>query len=362
MDKRKINYLIYFFLVFALLFFCQQYLLFDERAELLDQHSRIKEELETLQQKIDSLESINKRSFVNVQKVSLPVVFCGDTLDMDNHFLRERVEREFYSLMGNQGQLQLYFKRTERFFPMIEGYLKNARLPEDLKYLSVHESALLPKIRSRSNAVGLWQFMYATGRLYKLKINRYIDERRDPEKATAAAMRLLNDLYKRFKNWPLVLAAYNGGQGRIQQSMKKQNSNSLIDLFLPEETERYYFKIVATKIILSQPEKFGFMFEGHDYFPSTKTVEIEFTIHKNKLTLEEIASAFEMSLVALKEFNPQLINSHLIRGSYKIRIPSENYSRYLENKETGDEGVFSLDARVSANANNSQNPSLSLSR
>ena len=179
---------------------------------------------------------------------------------------------------------------------------------------------------------------------------------------TAAAMRLLNDLYKRFKNWPLVLAAYNGGQGRIQRSIKKQNSNSLIDLSLPEETERYYFKIVATKIILSQPEKFGFRFEEHDYFPLTKTVEIEFTIHKNKLTLEEIATAFEMSLVALKEFNPQLINSHLIRGSYKLKVPTENYSRYVENKETGDEGVFSLNIRLSSGTDKSQSPPLSLSR
>ena len=103
-------------------------------------------------------------------------------------------------------------------------------------------------------------------------------------------------------------------------------------------------------------------FEENDYFPLTKTVEIEFTIHKNKLTLEEIATAFEMSLVALKEFNPQLINSHLIRGSYKLKVPTENYSRYVENKETGDEGVFSLNIRLSSGTDKSQSPPLSLSR
>jgi hypothetical protein len=329
-------------LIFTAIYFAQEYRLFSQRAELSEKHSLIEKELQSLQSKIDQLESTNKRNFVNVQKIPLPLVFCGDTLDMENHFIRERVEREFYSLLGNQGQLQLYFKRTERYLPTIENYLISAGLPEDLKYLSVHESALLPKIRSRSNAVGLWQFMYHTGLMYRLKINRFIDERRDPEKATKAAIRFLGDLYKKLGNWPLVLAAYNGGPGRIQRSMKKQNSNSLIDLSLPEETERYYFKIVATKIILSQPDRFGFTFNGNDFFPTRTTVEVKFTIDKYMMTLEEIAATFEMSQIALKEFNPQLINSHLIRGIYDLKIPRENYYKYLEKIELEDSASKTL--------------------
>jgi hypothetical protein len=246
---------------------------------------------------------------------------------------------------------------------MITSHLIEAALPEDLKYLAVHESALLPKIRSRSNAVGLWQFMYATGRLYKLKINRYIDERRNPEKATKAAVRFLGDLYKQFNSWPLVLAAYNGGQGRLSRSIKKHNSNSLIDLSLPEETERYYFKIVATKIIVSNAEDFGFSLDHDEYFATPEKEEIEFTIHENQMTLEEIASAFNMSIVALKEFNPQLRNTYLPQGKYELNLPVDKYLEYKE-KENGEKlnGAFSLENPHHPNVDDMGSSKLPMSR
>jgi membrane-bound lytic murein transglycosylase D len=283
-----------------------------------------------LQDMQSTLESANKQNFVNAQKIPLPLTFCGDTLDMNNPFIRERVEREFYSLLGNQGQIQLYFKRTERYLPMIEMYLEAAELPDDLKFIAVHESALLPRIKSRSNAVGLWQFMYHTGRLYKLQIDRYIDERRNPEKATQAATRFLSDLYKKFENWPLVLAAYNSGQGRIQRSLKKQSTDEFITLSLPEETERYYFKIVATKIILSDPENFGFKFSGDDYFHVPALVEIEFKIKQSQMNMEKMAEDFGLDLIEFKEFNPQIVANFLPAGLYTLRIPEDKYIAYQE--------------------------------
>jgi hypothetical protein len=326
MEKKKLNIFIVVLLFIVTIVFYQVYYTAKKSEKLSD----LEQDIQSMQQKINQLETLNKKNFVNIQKIPLPLIFCGDTLDMENNFIRERVEREFYSLLGDQGQLQLYMKRTERYLPMITACLEEAGLPEDLQYLSVHESALLPKIRSRSNAVGLWQFMYSTGRLYKLKIDRYIDERRDPEKATKAAVRFLGDLYKQFGRWPIVLAAYNGGQGRLQRSIKKQNSNSLIDLSLPEETERYYFKIVATKIILSNAEAFGFSLEGDEYFPTPEQRHVDFTIHENQMTLERIAEVFDMSIVALKDFNPQLRSTHLPKGTYTLKVPVENYNRYQE--------------------------------
>ena len=329
MEKKKLNLFFILLLIVSTIVFYQSYYTAEKSKKLSD----LEQNVQSLQEKIDQLEALNKKNFVNIHKIPLPLIFCGDTLDLENHFIRERVEREFYSLLGDQGQLQLYMKRTERYLPMISDHLKEAGLPQDLQYLAVHESALLPKIRSRSNAVGLWQFMYATGRLYKLRIDRYIDERRDPEKATMAAVRFLADLYKQFGSWPLVLAAYNGGQGRIQRSIRKQNSNSLIDLSLPEETERYYFKIVATKIILSNAEAFGFSFERHEYFPSPEQRDVEFTISENQMTLEQIAEVFDLSIVALKHFNPKLRDTHLLRGTYQLKIPAENYVKYMESIE-----------------------------
>lgn len=277
------------------------------------------------------LDSVERRSFVNIHKIPLPVVFCGDTLDYSNQLIREKLEREFYSLLGEQGQIQLYLKRSAKYFPMIERHLNHANLPDDLKFLAVHESALLPNIRSRSNAVGLWQFMRQTGQLYKLKINRYIDERRDPEKATMAAIKMLKDLYNIFESWPLVLAAYNGGFGRVRSSIKKNNSMSFVDLSLPEETKRYYFKIIVAKIILSQPEEFGYKFLENDYFRNPDNDEIHFTISKHRMSLTDIARVCGLTIAQFKTYNPQIISSYLPQGLYSIKIPAENYAVYLDN-------------------------------
>ena len=129
----------------------------------------------------------------------------------------------------------------------------------------------------------------------------------------------------------------------MSRSIKKFNSNSLIDLSLPDETERYYFKIVATKIIVSQADKFGFSLASHEYFPSHEKTELEFTISENQMTLEEIASVFDMSIVALKEFNPQLRDTFLPRGTYQLKVPVESYLKYKENEEGKNlNNIFSL--------------------
>ncbi len=334
MTFRKSPLLIWLLALFVLVLIFQEIRFSWDKKYQEAIQTKILGEVDQLEEQIIYLESALDQSFVNAQKIPHPLTFCGDTIDLDNRFIRERVEREFYSLLGNQGQLQLYMKRTKRYLPLFEKHLKEAGMPDDLKYLAVHESALIPKIRSRSRAVGLWQFMYATGRLYKLKIDRYIDERQDPEKATKAAIRFLRDLYKKFGSWPLVLAGYNGGQGRIHRSVRDQKSKNLIDLSLPEETERYFFKVLATKIILSQPESFGFKFEDDDYFDPLSTIKIDFRVTKSKISLEELSKLFEMRIVALKEYNPHIRNTYLPTGLYTFNLPQENYAIYMEKKES----------------------------
>jgi hypothetical protein len=351
MSLKKSPTTIWIISFLVLVFIFQEIRFYSERKYNNAQQSILLNELDQIEEKVANLETSLGRSFVNAQKIPRPLIFCGDTIDLDNHFIRERVEREFYSLLGDQGQLQLYMKRTQKYLPLFEKHLKEAGLPDDLKYLSVHESALIPRIRSRSRAVGLWQFMYATGRLYKLRIDRYIDERRDPEKATKAAIRFLSDLYKKFEKWPLVLAGYNGGQGRIHRSVINQKSNNLIDLSLPEETERYFFKVVATKIILSQPEEFGFKFEDDDYFVSLPTVRIEFKINKSKMSLEEISELFEMPIIAVKEYNPQIRTTYLPMGSYQLNLPEENYAIYVEKMESKQKIPF-VEEEISLNDEN----------
>jgi membrane-bound lytic murein transglycosylase D len=297
----------------------------------------LQQEIIQLQQQVQQAE---QRSYVNSHQLPLPVVFCGDTLDMTNPLIRERLEREFYLLLNEQGQIQLYLKRWARYLPMIENCLKQANLPDDLKYIAIHESALLPNVRSRANAVGLWQFMRATGRLYNLRINRYIDERREVEKATAAAVTMFRDLKNILGNWPLVLAAYNVGIGRVLGEMNRQRTNSFFDLSLPEETERYFFKIVAIRIVLSQPEKFGFQIENDDFYYKDSLENISYRVESQPISIPELAASLGLNSSQLKTYNPHLVNSYLPSGIFELKIPLANYQQYLQRQRKMEE-VFS---------------------
>jgi len=305
---------------------------------IVRQNHLLGEKIDTLKNVISDLETrvfwAERSNNVSQHRLPDQIVFCNDTLDLRNAVIREKVEREFYSLLSKQGQIQLYLKRSLRYLPMIESKLRESGLPEDLKYLAIHESALLPKIRSRSNAVGLWQFMRSTGRLYRLKISRYVDERQDPVKSTDAAIWMLKDLYRKFEDWPLVLASYNGGVNRVQRNIRQQKTSDFIALSLPEETERYYFKIIATKLILGDPVSYGFIIDEDDYFYTPKTRSVDFSIYANQMSLEEIANIAGLDLPYFKHLNPQFINAFLPRGSYTFYIPGDTYPLFVKNAET----------------------------
>ncbi len=302
---------------------------------LFDLNYQFGRQIEELNHRLDGIENrivmVEKRSYVNSHSLPDLVTFCGDTLDLEDPVIRERLEREFYVLLGSQAQIQLYLKRQRRYLPMISRHLRQAGLPDDLKYLAVHESALLPNIKSRSSAVGIWQFMRSTGRLYKLKINSFVDERRDPEKASAAAMNFLKDLHGTFKNWPLAIAAYNAGMGRVRRNMKTQKTDNYFNLRLPEETERYYFKIVATKIILSDAEKYGFRMNENDYFETTPLKSVELKIVSSRMTLDEIAELCELPVSQFKQANPSFVRDFLPQGVYEIKIPQNHYPDFANN-------------------------------
>lgn len=299
------------------------------------QNYLFEQKIDTLTHMVTNLESrlywAGQSYKINQYDLPEQIVFCGDTLRTDDEIYREKIEREFYSLLSKPGQIQLYLKRSLRYLPMIERKLKESGLPQDLKFLAVHESALLPTIRSRSNAVGLWQFMRGTARLYRLKINRYIDERQDPERSTDAAIRMFKDLYRQFSDWALVMAAYNGGVNRIHRSIRQQNTSDYLALSLPEETERYYFQIVATKLILDNPGAYGFMIDEDDYFFTPKIKPVEFAITTSSLSLGDIAAMTGLSLAYFKHLNPQFTNSVLPRGSYTLYIPETEYTLLAKN-------------------------------
>ena len=145
-------------------------------------------------------------------------------------------------------------------------------MPLDLKFLSVVESALNPMAVSRSGAVGLWQFMPATGREYGLKISRYVDERKDPVKSTLAAIKYLKKQYNRYGNWELALAAYNGGPGRVNRAIKRGRSKNFwrIRKYLPRETRNYVPAYIAATYIAN-------FYHMHDLVPIYPDLELQLT-------------------------------------------------------------------------------------
>lgn len=178
--------------------------------------------------------------------------------------MNEHVERwvEFFTTGNGRTRFRIYLERAGAYEEMIRRRLREAGLPEDLLYLAMIESGMNPNAYSRAHAVGLWQFIRGTGRLYDLEIGYWLDDRRDPFKATDAAVAHLKDLYEDYGSWYLAAAAYNGGPGRVNRGIARTGSNDFWDLsdarVLRRETRNYVPKLIAATLIAKNPERYGF--------------------------------------------------------------------------------------------------------
>ncbi len=225
----------------------------DQELQSTEQEMCSDQELSALGQTGMWNETYPPMSFDPTENVSFdfPVVL-NKQVEMYLHFFQN----------GFREQFAHWLQRAAAYMPMMEASLAEAGLPRDLVYLAMIESGYNPLACSRSMAVGLWQFMEGTGLQYNLGIDKYIDERRDPEKSTQAAAAYLADLYKEFGDWHLAVAAYNGGPGKIRNGLSRYNVNNFWELankdYLALETKRYVPKLIAALIIAKQPEKFGF--------------------------------------------------------------------------------------------------------
>lgn len=248
------------------------------------------------------------------------IVFCGDTVRMDNFDLRERLDRELIVNTYRHSATIQYLKRAKRFFPAIEKALAENNIPDDMKYLCVAESGLA-QVTSRSGAKGFWQFMPPTAKEYGMKINAEIDERMNVEKSTAAACKYLSIAYTKFNDWFLAAASYNRGMGGIQKDLSTQQVNSYFDLQMPEETNRYVFRIIALKIVMENPEAYGFYPEEFELYEPIKTrsITVDYSIPNLAEWAKENGSTYRM----LRLLNSWIIANKLtFRGeAYKIQLP-----------------------------------------
>ena len=252
--------------------------------------------------------------------------FCGEEVPLHLFYVRERLERELLINTYRHSTTLLQLKRTTRWFPVMEPIMEQYGLPEDFKYLAMIESELTNAV-SPSKAVGFWQFLEGTGKEYNLEINREVDMRYNVEKETVAACKYLKDSYRKFGSWISAAAAFNCGNGRISRTLDDQRVDSYFDMLLPEETQRYVYRILALKLITENPEKYGFQIGDNGWYRpyEYKTVTVTESIHNLMDFAFEQGTNYKM----LKYFNPWLRSNSLTVSagkSYEIKIPTGKYA------------------------------------
>lgn len=225
---------------------------------------------------------------------------------------------------------------AEYYFPMFEEALDQYDMPLELKYLAVVESALNPSARSRVGAQGLWQFMYATGKMNGLKVSSYVDERNDPIKATHAACKYLTTLYSIFGDWNLALAAYNSGPGNVNKAIRRsggQKNYWAIRPYLPRETQGYVPAFIAVNYIMNYAsEHYIFPLNVKRSYFSCDTVTI-----KEKISFEQISKLINIDEEELAFLNPAFRYKVVpkVEGNfYKLILPSENVGLFTANEDS----------------------------
>lgn len=263
----------------------------------------------------------------NVYALQVPanLDFSGEKMPLKNPDILERMDKELLVNTYWQSNGLLMFKRSKKYFPIIEPILAKNGIPDDFKYLAVIESGLTNAV-SPAGARGVWQIMPATGKENGLEINDNIDERYHLEKSTEVACKYLLKSKEELGSWTLAAAAYNAGNSGISKYLREQNVKNYYDLLLGEETGRYIFRIVALKEILNNPAIYGFNFREKDLYTNVPTYKVEVNTEITDFT--KFAEQYGINYKILKIHNPWLREPRLNNRSgkkYTIEIPEKGY-------------------------------------
>ncbi len=263
------------------------------------------------------------------------LMLCDKKVPIYRGDVRERFEREFFQLLENKGLLTVVIKRYYKYLPMISEEIQRMGVPSDLIYLAVTESYLNPRAVSRANAAGMWQFIKETGKREGLLVNDHIDERFNMKKATRSALTHLKKLNAEFNDWLLAMCAYNAGPGRVREVIENQATRDFFDMYLPEETERYVFRVLALKEIIANRERYGIKINDKDlYRPailSEVTIEASREFHSYIL-----AKAMDTPYRTFRINNLHLRRYNLPRGIYRINVPVEKKEIFIKKMKTYD--------------------------
>jgi len=241
-------------------------------------------------------------------------------MPLENGAVAEQLDRELTFLAWDHAQVFMWIKRAGRFFPMIEEKLREAGMPDDIKYLAVAESSLLNEIRSVAGAVGPWQFIASTGSNHGLRKDQFFDERLDFERSTEAAIKYLQNLKEMFGSWTLALAAYNCGEVRLKKDIEMQKVADYYRLDLAKETERFIYRIAAIKVILENPDQYGYIVDKDRVYKPIPSDSLSVSVQA-PMHMTDLALAIGTDYRVIKELNPQIMGSHLPAGAYTIRVP-----------------------------------------
>jgi membrane-bound lytic murein transglycosylase D len=248
--------------------------------------------------------------------------FAGEEVPLERWDIKERLDRELLLNSYNQANIIFLMKMANRYFPVISERLKANGVPDDFKYLCIAESNLIAGAISRSGAVGFWQFMNATAPGYGLTANSLVDERMDLVKSTDAACKYLKNAYAKFGSWTGAAASYNCGMGGYNGQATFQQTTNYYDLHLPEETNKYIFRILAFKHILENATSLGFNVSADELYKEIPYRSV--TVSSSISNLAEFAIDNGTTYKVLRLMNPWIREKSLSVSngkSYEVKLP-----------------------------------------
>jgi hypothetical protein len=287
----------------------------------------LEKRLSELEQEVAVLKSIVDFNHLNTIPENLSL--CDKKIFLSKDEMRERFEREYFQFLENRGLMTLLVKRYVKYSGFINAEIQKMALPPDLIYLVITESYLNPRVVSQAQAAGLWQFMKETGKKEGLVINDTVDERYNIKRSTKSALTHLKRLYGEFGDWFIAMAAYNAGAGRLKEAIENQGTNDFFDLYLPEETERYIFRILAIKEIISNKEKYGILLTEKELYRPVMTIEVVIEAVREVPVLT-IAKYAELSYKSFRDSNIHLRKYRLPKGTYTINLPYEKRDTFIK--------------------------------
>ena len=273
----------------------------------------------------------------DAEKIQAQLDSLNQLTPLELRYTKEIGQHIKYYLFKRPKQVSALLKLAEYYFPIFESYLDKHDLPLELKYIPIIESSLNPNAKSSAGAIGLWQFMYPTAKEHGLRVNSYLDERKDVYKSTEAACEYFRKSYKVFNNWELAIASYNAGRRNVTKSMRRSGGKSNywdIRPFLPKETQNYIPAFIAAVYVMNFAQDYGITV---DKKINIQSLQID-SVHLNKrMNLSHLAAVMSIDSVLLAELNPtyklQLI-PYVENEKFPLILPNYQWAEFINNKDS----------------------------